>query len=64
MARGVRTFLPTLKFLLDKICKYIINHRDVILEVIGTEHATELDALVAACHVLTEVILPFIPTGA
>lgn len=56
-----RTYLPTLLFILDKLCNYIAKYRNTILGVIGDANAAKLDAVVTACHALTEVIEAFIP---
>lgn len=58
-----RTYLPTLLAILKVVCAYIVRHRDRILQVIGTQHATKLDAIMAACDAFTEVALPFIEPG-
>jgi hypothetical protein len=60
---SVRTYLPTLKFVLEALCAYIAKHRTKILSVIGNDNVAKLDAVVTACQILTEAILPFIPGG-
>jgi hypothetical protein len=58
-----RTYLPTLLKVLNFLCAYIAKHRDRIVEVIGAEHAAAVDAVVTACHILTDVILPLVNNG-
>lgn len=58
-----RTYLPTLKFFLKKICKYIGDHRDRIVEVVGEDNASKVDAVVTACNILMPVLDLFIPNG-
>lgn len=60
---SVRTYLPTLKFILEHLCSFIANHRTKIISVIGNDNVAKLDAVITACNILTEAILPFIPTG-
>jgi hypothetical protein len=55
-----RTYLPTLLTVLEHVCHFIVAHRDRIIKSIGTNNAAKLDAVVTACHVLTEVIIPLI----
>ena len=57
-----RTYLPTLLFILDKLCNYIAKYRNTILSVIGSENEAKLDAVVTACHALTDVLKAFIPS--
>lgn len=58
----MRTYLPTLKFILTRVCKYIGIHRDKIVSVIGEENASKVDAVVTACNILMPVLDLFIPT--
>lgn len=58
----MRTYLPTLKFLLKKICKFVSAHRDRIVEVVGEENASKVDGVVLACNILMPVLDEFIPT--
>jgi hypothetical protein len=60
---GSRTYLPTLKLILDTMCKYIVRYRDQILKVVGEDNATALDALVTACNVWNAIADAFIPDG-
>lgn len=55
-----RTYLPSLLRFLRIVCNYITRHRDRIVEVIGTNNASKLDDVLAACSVLTDVILPLL----
>lgn len=57
----MRTYLPTLKFLLGKICKYISSHRDTIVRVIGDANAPKLDGVITACNLLMPILDEFIP---
>lgn len=59
---GSRTYLPTLIHILEHVCHFIVLHRDRIIEVLGTENTTKIDAVVTACHVLTAVIVPILET--
>lgn len=59
-----RTYLPLLKLLLLRICKYIGEHRDRILQTIGDENADALDGVIAACEILMPILDVFIPDGA
>lgn len=58
-----RTYLPLLLHLLKKVCRYISEHRERIISVIGSQHTAKLDAIVTACELFTEVALPFIEPG-
>lgn len=58
----MRTYLPGLKFILKRVCKYIGLHRDRIVEVVGEENASKVDAVVTACNILMPVLDLFIPT--
>ncbi len=60
-AYQMRTYLPTLKFLLKRICKFIGVHRDVIVAVVGDDNASKVDAIVTACNILMPVLDEFIP---
>jgi len=55
-----RTYLPTLLKTLNFLCKFIASHRDRIVQVIGTENEPKLDAVMTACHILTDVIVPIL----
>lgn len=57
----MRTYLPTLKAILKRLCKFIGNHRDRIVEVVGEENASKVDAVVTACNVLMPVLDALIP---
>ena len=52
----MRNYLPTLKFILKRICKYIGVHRDKIVEAIGEDNASKVDAIVTACNILMPVL--------
>jgi len=56
----MKTYLPTVYKLLEFLCAFIARHRTRIIEVIGDENVPALDALTTACHVFTEIILPFV----
>lgn len=58
---ALRTYLPLLKFLLQRVCNYIGTHRLKILEVIGEDNATALDGVIVACEVLVVILDEFIP---
>ena len=60
---AVRTYLPTLKFLLNKVCKFIGNHRDRIVAVVGDENSDLVDGVVSACNLLMPILDEFIPDG-
>jgi hypothetical protein len=60
MEAFMRTYLPTILKLLNFLCAYIARHRDTIVRFIGPSNVPALDALVDACHVFTDVILPII----
>lgn len=55
-----RTYLPTLLKTLTFMCKFIGAHRERIVQVIGAENEAKLDALLTACHVMTDVIIPIL----
>jgi hypothetical protein len=52
----MRTYLPTLKFILKRLCKFIGIHRDKIVERVGEENASKVDAIVTACNILMPVL--------
>lgn len=58
-----RTYLPTLLFLLKQTCKFITRHRDRLVQVVGTQHAPKLDAIMGACDAFTEIALPLLEQG-
>lgn len=58
-----RTYLPTLLVILHTLCQYIVTHRDRILNVIGVEHTTKLDAITLACAAFEAVARPHLPEG-
>jgi hypothetical protein len=60
---AARTYLPTLLLILKQVCGFITKHRERILEVVGTQHAAKLDAIMIACAAFTDVALPFIEQG-
>jgi hypothetical protein len=57
---AARTYLPTLYRILIALCNFITKHRTRILQVLGEEHTTAVDAVVTACTVLTDIIAPFV----
>lgn len=57
----MRTYLPGLKQLLKRVCKYIANHRDKIVDLVGDENAAKVDGVVAACNLLMPVLDALIP---
>lgn len=58
-----RTYLPTLKFILNEVCKYIGKHRDKIVSYVGDENAAKVDAVVTACNILMPILDEVIPNG-
>lgn len=52
----MRNYLPTLRFLLKRICKYIGVHRDKIVETVGSENASKVDAIITACNILMPIL--------
>lgn len=58
---NARTFLPTLQFLLLRICRFIGKNRLVILEYLPPESEILLDAVLTACVALEEVVDSEIP---
>lgn len=58
-----RTYLPTLISLLKFICTYITKHRDKIVNAVGTEHASKVDAITTACELFMNVALPVLEPG-
>lgn len=56
----MKTYLPTVFSLLEFLCAFIARHRTRMIEVLGDDAVPALDALVLACHVFTEIILPFV----
>ena len=60
----VRTYLPTLLFILRKTCKYIATHRSTILRFIGDDHTAQLDAVVTACEILEAIVEAALPPSA
>jgi hypothetical protein len=56
----MRTYLPTVFRLLQFLCAFIAKHRVRILQTIGDDKAPQLDALMLACDVFTQIILPFV----
>lgn len=57
-----RTYLPTLLFLLQKVCEYITRYQDTIREYLDTdEKKAALDAVKLACDTFT--VLVVIPKG-
>jgi len=59
---AARTYLPTLVVLLVSVCNYVTKHRARILEVIGDDHATELDNFLLACAAVQDLAVPFLET--
>lgn len=55
-----RTYIPLLLDLLYRVCQYITRHRARILEVIGSQHADKLDAIMTACDAFVTVARPFL----
>lgn len=53
---SVKTYLPTLYFLLRKICIYIEKHKPTILAHLGDGGAAALDAFLVACDVLEALV--------
>ena len=58
-----RTYLPTLKKILNNVCIFIGKHRDRIVAVVGDENADKVDAIVDACNLLMPILDAFIPDG-
>jgi|EndMetStandDraft_4_1072995.scaffolds.fasta_scaffold1600221_1 hypothetical protein len=56
----MRTYLPTVYKLLTFLCAFIAKHRVKILKTVGEDKAPQLDALLLACDVWVNVILPFV----
>jgi len=53
---NARTFLPKLQTILLLICRYIGQHRLVILEYLPPESEALLDAVITACVALEAVV--------
>jgi hypothetical protein len=58
-----RTYLPALRFVLHRVCKYIARYRDQIIGAVGAENTSKVDAVVTACNVLMAVLDVLIPSG-
>lgn len=56
----MRTYLPTIFKTLQFLCAFIAKHRVRILKVIGEDKAEAMDALLLACDVFTQIIVPFV----
>jgi hypothetical protein len=46
---AVRTYLPTLLYLVDRICKFINDHRSVIRANLSGQALSTFDSMAAAC---------------
>jgi len=60
---GRKTYLPTLLKLLVHVCTYITKYQDTIKANIPETSAPLVDAVVAACAALREVLVVAIPSG-
>lgn len=58
---ALKTYLPTLLVILRHLCSYIGNHREKIIQFVGEDNAAAVDAVVAACEILTDILLTVIP---
>ncbi len=58
---GLRTYLPFLRQLARGFCSYIERNHDKIVEFIGEDNVTVLDAAHVACAALEVVLDSVIP---
>lgn len=58
---GLRTFLPTLRFLVRSVCNYINDHQEAIERFVGEEHVAKVSAANAACNILALTLDTIIP---
>lgn len=56
----MRTYWPTLVFILNRLCRYIVKYRARLEQVGGTGTQAALSAVITAC----EVVLALDPTHA
>lgn len=53
-----RTYLPTLVFLLQKMCDYITKHRETLTRFLPDGGSAALDGLLLACAVFMALVPP------
>lgn len=54
MAR--KTFIPTLIYMLHRVCRYIVRYRDTIITHLPEGGAALLDAVYVACLAFTDAV--------
>jgi len=57
----MKTYLPTLLFILNKVCKYILRYNVQIKANLPSNAAPAVDAVVTACQVLGAIVDGEIP---
>jgi hypothetical protein len=57
-----KTYVPTLKFLLKKVCNFFTVHRDTIVALVP-EAQVYLDAIVANCNLAMPFLDAVTPPG-
>ena len=48
---GTRTYVPTAVRILKGLCRYLVDHRERLEEVLGEGSAAAITALMTACEV-------------
>jgi len=60
---SLRTYLPFLRLLLKKVCRYIAEHEERIKRFLDPDAAVYVDGVVAACELLMPFLDAAIPDG-
>lgn len=55
---GSRTYLPTLARILHRVCIYIVQYRNVMVDHLPDGGAAALDAIVVACEAFMALYTP------
>lgn len=58
---SLRTYLPLLRVIAQRVCGYINKHRDKIIENVGEGNAARIDAANDACAILVALLDTIIP---
>jgi len=58
---ALRTYLPLLRLIVRRVCSYINEHHDKIVQNVGEGNAARVDAANDACAILVALLDTIIP---